>query len=309
VEVTADLQRELHGTRNILALSLAVIRFINGVVEPFKNANLAVPISTIGASYGIPDFIINIRHSATHGQLPSFELAALGAQSALEWLRINYWEAQLSELDTIENDMRQHILSYLLEGGEPFSGFKPSIILSFGINALLKLALNRSQANHTISLAFQQKVAELLFLANDRFPHFASAFGLYIAEAAAEGDPLASSWLDFLSENDLLPMKSAALVLNWAGIETREKYLKKWEELKNEEETELKWPPTSIGYLPITNESLTLREDEYKYIEPLENSGMKQEIDGGDFMVENGNVEVAVVEEVKREPENLIEIW
>jgi ribosomal biogenesis protein LAS1 len=306
VEVTADLQRELHGTRNVLALSLAVIRFINGVVEPFKNANLAVPISTIGASYGIPDFVINIRHSATHGRLPSFELAALGAESALDWLRTNYWEAQVAELNNSENDMSQHLLSYLLDGGEPFKGFKPSVILSSGIKALLKLALNRSQSGRSVSLAFQQKVADLLRIMNGRLPHFASAFGLAIAEEVAKGDAVAACWLDFLAESGWLPLKSCRLILKWSGCEVPVEFLKIWEESKGNEgeEDEMIWPPTSLGYLPISNEALTLKEGEFRYVEPVREC---QEVVSG--TVADVNAQIVVIEDAKPEPENLVEIW
>jgi hypothetical protein len=43
-----------------------MIRLVNGVVEPIKNANLSVPIATIVAANSRADFIILIHHSVIH---------------------------------------------------------------------------------------------------------------------------------------------------------------------------------------------------------------------------------------------------
>ena len=317
VEVTAAIQRELNSeSRNVLALSLAVIRFINGVCEPFKNQNLAVPISTIGSSYGIPEFIVTIRHSATHGQMPTFELAAHGARSALEWLRTNYWEEQLNQIAAIEDAVKENLMGFLFSSEPAFETMSKDEVLSFGVAGLLELALNKNQKRGTVSAAFQERVAELIVAVNKRFKQFGAAFAMELAEATAKGNPLAAKWIDFLAEKKMLPVRSVSLILQWAdpvalGGALPMKFLKDIEGVSGEEKVsklELKkeepaWPPTSLGRMPVTrDECLSLVDGEWAFVKP-----------GEDFGVPEAPRVVKKVEQkeevTKREPENLLEIW
>jgi ribosomal biogenesis protein LAS1 len=274
VEVTASLQRELHGPRNVLALSLAVIRFINGVVEPFKNANLSVPISTIGASFGVPDFIIGIRHSATHGRMPTFELAALGAEQALVWLQTNYWEAQVAELESIENSFREDFLQLFLQSRDPFTDVRPALMCSFGISALVSLVLNPSQSHANVSAAFQKRVADFLQQMQRKYAHFCSAFVMEIAAEVASGNAVAAVWLDFFIEKRLAPLPDVARLLRWAdpallGGAVPERLLQVLTDGSEAPARPPEWPPTSIGNLPIGSQSLTMADDEWEFAAPL----------------------------------------
>jgi ribosomal biogenesis protein LAS1 len=297
IEVTAALQHELHSsTPNTLALSLAVVRFINGVVEPLKDRNRQVPISTIGSSYGIPDFVVDIRHSATHGQLPSFEFAAIAGARALDWLRVHYWEAQSAELDDIESSLRDDLLQVLLESKQPFRDFRDSIVLSFGVAALRKLVLNPAQSAGHVSPAFREKVAQLLNQVCRRFPEFGPAFALEIAHEAALGAPLAADWIRFLGERGLAPARAVVTLSRWAGepdpfdvdavIEPG------------------RWPPTPIGSLPVdAGHCLTMTQDEFEFVDPLE------EQNESDVPEKHPAVPDVRHDPPERERENLIEIW
>jgi ribosomal biogenesis protein LAS1 len=270
VEVTASLQRELHGERNVIALSLAIVRFINSVVDPFRNATLSVPISTIGTSYGVPDFIIGIHHSATHGHLPTFELAALGASTALDWLKTNYWETQQAELDSLESSFRDGLLQLFLQSRDPFANVQSDLLCSFGISALLQLALNPSQSRTTVSPAFQERVAGFMQQMQRKNCYFVSAFVMEIAAEVAKGNPIAAVWLNFFAEKSEL--RDAVRLLRWAdparlGGAVAERLIREVGDVSGEVDPP-KWPPVSIGSLPVGSQSLTMCDDEWEFVEP-----------------------------------------
>ncbi|KAK8888515.1 Ribosomal biogenesis protein las1l [Tritrichomonas musculus] len=293
IEVTASLLQELHNPeKNTFALSLAIIRFINGVVEPFKNANQSVPISTIGASYGVPDFVITIRHSATHGKMPSFEFASIGALSALDWLKNNYWEVQISEINSIEQTIQEQLMSFFMNSTTSFEENYPDIAMSFGINELVKLVLNKSQKKKATDL-FQTKVLSLMKNLSQKkdFKLFNSCFIMKLAEETAKGNQIASSWLDFLAKSLQIefPFENVSLILQWAnpvlignsipcGILRSIIDQAQVNEVNSDQcdieklcmlnQIRPQWPPTSIGYLPVSdNGSLTLAEDEFEFVE------------------------------------------
>lgn len=44
--------------------------------------------------YGIPSWVVTLRHSGTHEKLPSLGALRAGAEFSLSWLRANYWRPQ-----------------------------------------------------------------------------------------------------------------------------------------------------------------------------------------------------------------------
>lgn len=56
-----------------LALSAAIIRFVNESVDPLQQGMFAVPITGLADRLGIPRSVVDIRHEATHDVLPSLE--------------------------------------------------------------------------------------------------------------------------------------------------------------------------------------------------------------------------------------------
>lgn len=310
VEVTASLQKALHAEEeNVNALSMAIIRFINGVVEPFKNVNLAVPISTIGSSYGIPEFIITIRHSATHGKMPTFEHAAHGARAALEWLKVNYWEEQLNLLNQIESDMTENILGFLLEDEKPFVNIPREQVLSFGIEALVGLVI-KNRKKQSISLDFQKKVAELIMMMNKTYTNFGAGFAMRLAEEVAKGDAIASHWLKFLLSKQLVPENSVAMILAWGDPANLGKadpvgLVDRLPPCSPGPFGQRAWPPISMGRMPLSDSYLTLNADEWDFVDPIE--------PGDDVFAPVGHP-VCVEEEeepksLETPAETLIEIW
>lgn len=52
----------------------AVIRLVNGLVDPLQSGAYARPIASIAAQLGLPPWFVELRHAATHEDLPSLEV-------------------------------------------------------------------------------------------------------------------------------------------------------------------------------------------------------------------------------------------
>ena len=72
------------GTSSSLSLrqsyATAVIRLVNGLVDPLQLGAYARSISSIAAQIGLPAWLVELRHAATHEDLPSLELLRDGAK-------------------------------------------------------------------------------------------------------------------------------------------------------------------------------------------------------------------------------------
>ena len=327
IEVTASIQKNLFVEKSAMGLSLSIIRFINGVVEPFKNINQNSPISTIGSQLGIPEYIVAIRHSATHGKLPSFEFATLAALQALQWLKENYWIPQLNQLFQIENDFKNAYIDYIIKDEEPFEFMQQDLILSFGIDVLVhQIMLNSNQSRETIGIPLMQKVAKLIEEKSRIMINFPSAVGVKLAEEMCKGNGLASIWLEFLIKKGLAPSKSIAMLVKLAD----QKLLKKSlpdpvlqllpDISRSSSCTNLaalssgipRWPPTSIGNLPICDDSvLTILPSEFEYAEDIE----EDENNDAKTVLEENKIEEEEekIDENKKEEDSsdsdAIEIW
>ncbi|KAF5375020.1 hypothetical protein D9758_000099 [Tetrapyrgos nigripes] len=83
--------------QNIPFLSLrqsyasAIIRLVNGLVDPLQSGVYARSIAAIASQLGLPLWLVELRHAATHEDLPSLELLREGARQSMSWLLQNYW--------------------------------------------------------------------------------------------------------------------------------------------------------------------------------------------------------------------------
>ncbi|XP_073403680.1 ribosomal biogenesis protein LAS1L [Dendrobates tinctorius] len=102
VECTADLVRckilDVSGGMGEqeleLLYGLALVRFVNIITEPKQKA-FAIPLRRLANELNIPEWVVNLRHSATHGKLPKLSLCRKGWDFVMDWLRREYWSRQL----------------------------------------------------------------------------------------------------------------------------------------------------------------------------------------------------------------------
>lgn len=79
-----DNYSRINGTSLVLrqSYSLALIRFVNGLVDPLQSGVFARPIVSIAAQIGLPLWMVELRHAGTHEDLPSLEVLREGAKEA-----------------------------------------------------------------------------------------------------------------------------------------------------------------------------------------------------------------------------------
>lgn len=77
--------------------SLALIRFVNHVTEKAQTKATAQPVHLIAREFGIPEWIVRLRHEATHGALPCLDVLMTGVQWASNYLKENFWRQQLED--------------------------------------------------------------------------------------------------------------------------------------------------------------------------------------------------------------------
>jgi len=54
--------------------SIALIRFVNGMVDTFQKGVYALPITLLAEKIRLPRILVDIRHEATHSHLPSLSM-------------------------------------------------------------------------------------------------------------------------------------------------------------------------------------------------------------------------------------------
>ncbi|KIP08546.1 hypothetical protein PHLGIDRAFT_69150 [Phlebiopsis gigantea 11061_1 CR5-6] len=73
------------------AYASALIRLVNGLVDPLQLGAYARSIASIAAQLGLPAWLVELRHAATHEDLPSLELLREASREAMVWLLNNYF--------------------------------------------------------------------------------------------------------------------------------------------------------------------------------------------------------------------------
>lgn len=76
VVITQDHSVKAQGVQLSLrqSYSSAIIRLVNGLVDPLQFGAYARSIASIANQLGLPSWLVELRHAATHEDLPSVEL-------------------------------------------------------------------------------------------------------------------------------------------------------------------------------------------------------------------------------------------
>lgn len=107
-----------------LASTMALVRFVNEMVDPGQKGSYALPITRLAEQIGLPRNLVDLRHSGTHDELPSLGVIQLALDQSLTWLRQNYWEPGLAwrfTFDTKCSETLEKIKADLVEFNEKAS--------------------------------------------------------------------------------------------------------------------------------------------------------------------------------------------
>jgi ribosomal biogenesis protein LAS1 len=64
---------------------------VNGITDSLQRGKVAASVSGLADSAGLSRLLVDIRHAATHNELPTLASLRLGARHALQWLAAQYW--------------------------------------------------------------------------------------------------------------------------------------------------------------------------------------------------------------------------
>jgi hypothetical protein len=78
----------------------------------------AAPVAALAEGMGLPRTLVDLRHEATHKELPSLATLRLAVHAALQWLRQSYWERQAEALVAA----RSNITALLVECADMLIG-------------------------------------------------------------------------------------------------------------------------------------------------------------------------------------------
>ena len=81
-----------------MSSAMAIVRFVNGVTDQHQTGIYAQSVQEIADKINIPDWMVDLRHEATHAKLPGFDILKRGLIIALNWLDSNYWEETATKL-------------------------------------------------------------------------------------------------------------------------------------------------------------------------------------------------------------------
>ncbi|KAL1663979.1 Las1-like-domain-containing protein [Schizophyllum commune] len=103
--LTTIVQDEATATNSLAlrhAYAAALIRLVNGLVDPLQSGVYARSIAAIAAQIGLPAWLVELRHAATHEDLPSLELLREGANQSMRWLLDNYFLPTITPAPTTD---------------------------------------------------------------------------------------------------------------------------------------------------------------------------------------------------------------
>lgn len=84
------------------AYSLAIIRFVNHITEKAQVKMYMQPVHRIAEELGVPEWIVNLRHDATHRKLPALDLLKTAADCCIQWLKEEFWDKQIEGIASQE---------------------------------------------------------------------------------------------------------------------------------------------------------------------------------------------------------------
>ncbi|RPA80737.1 Las1-domain-containing protein [Ascobolus immersus RN42] len=74
-----------------LSYASAIIRFVNGLLDPLQQGQFANSLVSLAKTAGLPLSFVEVRHACTHEELPSLATLQTTAKRAMDWLWNYYW--------------------------------------------------------------------------------------------------------------------------------------------------------------------------------------------------------------------------
>ena len=81
-----------------LQYAMALVRMVNGIADSAQRGRMAASVASLATAAGLPRLLVDLRHEATHNELPALPALRAGAEAALGWMGEQYWGRQQAHL-------------------------------------------------------------------------------------------------------------------------------------------------------------------------------------------------------------------
>lgn len=257
---------ELHTLQ--LAGTMALVRFVNEMVDPAQKGTYAQPITRLAGQIGLPRNLVDLRHSGTHDELPSLGVLQLAIEQSLEWLRNSYWipasswrqVVETKTLDTVEKIEKELAELEVKIAAEEFPDSvdaRRMKIVARGLNAIEHLQISKRIQREFVAILAEEYQDTMVYnliiqclsnWTNGKFKDFLKEASLSTNNAAFKA---------LLKEDESFQSFASPLSSTENMLDQTEVLLKKMEERKRqklEEPVELSgwmeaknWVPTDLG--------------------------------------------------------------
>lgn len=83
-----------------LAVGMCIVRVINHLTDLGHSGKNAASVISLARNMSLPEYIIDIRHACTHGELPTMDLMSKAMHDLYDYLILNYWNCQYMQIHT-----------------------------------------------------------------------------------------------------------------------------------------------------------------------------------------------------------------
>ncbi|PWN37367.1 Las1-domain-containing protein [Meira miltonrushii] len=87
--------------------SMALLRFVNALADSMQTGLYAQSIFMIAEKIGLPLWFVEIRHAATHEEMPSLHVLRQASVDALGWLQNQFWLPNIQQQSVRSESMQQ----------------------------------------------------------------------------------------------------------------------------------------------------------------------------------------------------------
>jgi hypothetical protein len=100
-----------------LVVGMAVVRMVNSTVDPWQRAYFALSVQRLALQLHLPRMLVDLRHAASHADLPSLAVLLPAAAVALRWLDEWYWQPQAYRAEHTRDEISQLVCAYRDDAG------------------------------------------------------------------------------------------------------------------------------------------------------------------------------------------------
>ena len=93
----ANMNKNIDSEVKTSSSAMALTRFVNLITDKKQTRLYATNIFKIAQEYGIPEWLVTIRHDSTHQHTPTLPMLEHAIDIALQWLKLNFWEEQFED--------------------------------------------------------------------------------------------------------------------------------------------------------------------------------------------------------------------